>query len=121
MSDYRLCKQAKLKLWPIVALKADVGKEATWVLARDVESLLASAPIMAGEANKPSHQEWTSWRKPNDTHLGRILLIEEINKEPEEIRLLREFVACCKVDDPKLRWGELRAYVQEFLKRRDSK
>lgn len=29
--------------------------------------------------------------------------------------LLIEFIACCEVDDPNLRWGDLKARVFSFL------
>ena len=90
MSDtkYPLCEQAM----PGKRILSSVDGESfvQCYLARDVEALLQSAPVVYGKPGETLGPKQAS----SDTHSARLLLIEPLAPpEPEEIALLREFVA----------------------------
>lgn len=90
-----------------------------YVLAADVERLLECASkvwLCKSEMLQTAHLA----EPVNATHTARLIMIEPIQKDTAE-SLLREFVACCEVDDPKLRWGELKDRARQLLARSEEK
>lgn len=117
MSDYKLCKQAGLDI-----------QGPGYIDAYQVESLLASAPGVRGRLEDGRWVVSAKWIGETDTHTARILLIEEIVKEPEEIRLLRELVSDWEkyvtnghMNKEIENRQQIHMRAREFLKRRDSK
>lgn len=92
-----------------------------WYTADDIHRLLGGGLPCLGFKDKDN--DWCIGDQPSelenepDTHSMLVIGIRAISQESEERKLLREFVACCAVDDPKLRWGELRLKVLALLER----
>lgn len=53
----------------------------------------------------------------SDTHQALLINIEPIERDSAE-KVLAEFVACCEVGDPKLRWGELVSRAKKLLEKK---
>lgn len=88
MSDFPLCKAAGLK--PVYVIDDSMlgwrVSPIEWLPAKDVETLLASAPVVYGKSDKEANFSTTKWfwtYKPieEDTHSGRLIMIEPIKKE----------------------------------------
>lgn len=81
---------------------------------------VASCPVVYATMGRSAEEtiwssEQTEDEKFKDTHRARLICIEELKPKDTAESLLREFLECCKVDDPKVRWGELRARVSKLL------
>lgn len=93
-----------------------------WIKASDLEKLLEGAPVVKCglDADRLDEEPWWIADAKGEntiyTHTARLIAIQPIVRDTAE-SLLREFVACCEVDDPKLRWGELRRRANALLEK----
>lgn len=92
MSDFKLCKQAGLNPVSGDLVRAMAPSYARWVSAEVVEELLTNAPVVESITDLKSGN-WLRPTKGSDaTHTARLVCIQEIKRESEEIRLLRELI-----------------------------
>lgn len=76
--------------------------------AQDVDRLLGEGREASGVLDS------------DDAHTGLVIgirLCKPASREKQLERVLEEFVRCCEVGDPKLRWGELRERARALLSR----
>lgn len=120
MTDFPLCKAARLKVLSFIDGQNGYANAPTLAIrASEVEALLASAPVVYGM--RCDDLNWIGTAGPQKGHeaSARLLLIEPIKIEPEEIRHLRELVGWLQdvEDSSKLRF--LVDNAKSFLRRLD--
>jgi hypothetical protein len=87
VSEFKLCESAGLKINSV----SYAGSTPLPIIeAAEVESLLANAPVVYGRKNAADIWVVGERKDHGDTHQLRLLLIEPIKRESEEITLLRK-------------------------------
>lgn len=81
MSNYELCKRAKLDVKPLSDMYGHRVIDHV-ILASEVEEMLQNAKVVYGSPDTPSDQlAWSCTQLDCDTHQARLILVEEIKRE----------------------------------------
>lgn len=126
MSEFPLCERAGLM--PTTYLREsetiNIGSMKMSAIepvvpAKDVERLLANAPVVYGEVKADRATVYSTAPGPEyDTHTARLLLIEPLVKESEEVQLLRSLIQWD--DDGDVNINMICSDVKAFLRKLDA-
>lgn len=81
MSNYELCKRAKLDVKPLSDMYGHRVIDHV-ILASEVEEMLQNAQVVYGQTEEvPGQVQWSETKIATDTHQARLILVEEIKRE----------------------------------------
>lgn len=123
-AKYPLCEKLGLKIrhafdLGVKWISARELENVKWINARELENLLSSAPVVY-QRQPVSDLVWYGKKEGSDTHSARLICIEEIKQESEEIKLMREFLRVHEEIEIHPQFKSILANVKAFLDRKDA-